>query len=95
MIIVHGISFGDEFSAELYEREIREAQARQTVRFAVAPRHFVDLPSGQRLKAGDEVTLRSLAGGGEAPQVTLNRLLRRGQVLEADHVAEGDGPTAA
>lgn len=94
MIVVGGIQFGDEFSADIYRREIRAAKAKQSVRFAVAPRQFVDLPSGQRLKAGDEVTLGLLAGG-EAPQVTLNRLLNRGQVLEADHVAEGDGPTAA
>ena len=92
------IQFGDDFTRQRYVRAVEQAWRAQTVRYAVAPLQRVPLPDGRSLEPGDEVTETMLAGGSEHPHVALQRLVRRGVVLERDdivEVGEPDEPAAA
>lgn len=78
------MSYGNPELRKQHEEEAQAALARQSVQYAIAPRHHVDVPRG-RLEAGDEILLSDLALPGKTvPQLVMNELIKSGHVLKAD-----------
>lgn len=98
------IRFGDEASAQLWEQACSEQEARMSaegIRYAVAPKCSVTLPSGRIVGEGQAVTAADFNGGfrvdgGRHTAIPgwqlLQQAVDRSLVLEAD---VPDGPRAA
>lgn len=78
--------FGDRESRARYEAEIERCRRAQRVQYAVAPGHALETVRGL-LPSGAEVRLEDLPPEeGLSPWRVMQRLIRRGQVLAAEHV---------
>ena len=79
----YAIVAGDSHTQQAYEAECERARAKQTTRYAVAPRVAVTLHDHTRLGPGEAVTIRMFRADGEVPAWhQLERLVLRGLVLE-------------
>lgn len=92
----YAIVFGDAEAQRDYEASCERARAGQLSRYAVAPLQAITLHDGRRLGPGDPVRLRDFSSDETPAWAQVERLVRKGIVLESDSVRDEDeGPEAA